>query len=72
MGALAQTKPVPSGRVYPCKIDTLCEDAEDRALVSELMADKTRSTRSIALRIGVNEGTAAKHRDGNCACYRHG
>jgi len=72
MGALAQAKPVPSGRVYPCKVATLCEDDEDRAKVAEWMADKSRSTRSIALQIGVNEGTAGKHRYGACSCARRG
>ena len=72
MGVLAQTAPVPSGRAYPCKINTLCEDDEDRAKVAEWMADKSRSTRSVAIQIGVSEGTAAKHRYGACSCARRG
>jgi len=72
MGALAQTRPVPSGRAYPCKINTLCEDDEDRAKVAEIMADKARSTRSLARQLSVSENTAAKHRYGACSCARRG
>ena len=74
MGVLAQNRPTQSGRVYTCKIDEILADADDddRAAVAELMADNTRSTRSIANWLRVSEGTASKHRYGGCACVRRG
>jgi len=74
MGALAQTRPDKSGRSYSCKVDQILADADDddRNAVAEVMADTTRSTRSIALWLGVSENTASKHRFGACQCSRRG
>jgi len=74
MGALAQTRPDKSGRSYSCKVDQILAgaDDDDRNAVTEIMADGNHSTRSIALWLGISEGTASKHRFGACACVRRG
>jgi len=72
MGVIAQTKLRPSGRVYTCKVNDVCEDAEDRAAVAAWMADQTNSNEAIADKLGVSKGTVRNHRAGRCVCFRNG
>lgn len=73
MGQLAKSiQARPSGRVYTCKIDTLCEDDADRKAVAALMSNPDMSCRAIARELNVSEGTAYKHRSKDCQCFKQG
>lgn len=75
MGRLAQhvqATTVTSGRQYTCKVDTICQDDEDRAAVRDLLADKSLSVRSKAQALGVHPEVLTKHLRKACQCYKRG
>lgn len=74
--SIFDTKPRVSGRVYTCKIGDLIAadenpDAAEKRVNEEFYRPRSEvSTRALGDWLNVNEGTARKHRERSCACYR--
>ena len=75
MGALAkkiESNPSPSGRRYTCRIDTICEDDDDRKAVADILANRDMSINAKANTLGVHATVVVKHQAKHCACFKAG